>query len=228
MSIDAAMRLTEIFLALALIHQSLEHVWAARGVRYDTVLFLARIGGCVLLLLALHRPLSLLVLCALSLMILNRFQGPYNGGSDRMGLLALWCLMAAHLSPWPVVSELFFGYLALQLVLSYVVSGFVKIVNPDWRAGRALRDVFLFSVYPVSVSLRTLAGHPRLLTVAAWAVMVFELLFPLVMYSPATLSVGLVLAGSFHLMNAVVFGLNRFFWTWLAVFPSLIWIQARL
>jgi hypothetical protein len=40
----------------------------------------------------------------------------------------------------------------MQLVLSYFISGWVKVVNGDWRSGAALRDVFLFSAYPVGAT----------------------------------------------------------------------------
>lgn len=63
-------------------------------------------------------------------MILQRFQGPYNGGSDRMGLLALWCLTLLQLAPAPAWREVFFAYLGLQLMLSYFISGWVKVVEP--------------------------------------------------------------------------------------------------
>jgi hypothetical protein len=38
----------------------------------------------------------------------------------------------------------------------------------------------------------------------------------------------LALAAAFHLANACLFGLNRFFWVWLAAYPSLIWLQHRI
>ena len=51
-------------------------------------------------------------LALLSLLSLHRFQGAYNGGSDRMGLLILWSVLAAHLAPAGFWSEAAFGYLA--------------------------------------------------------------------------------------------------------------------
>lgn len=225
MSLETAARFSEILLSLALIQQSLEHL---RGGRDEQILFLTRIGLCGLVIAGLASPWPLVALAGLSLLILQRFQGPYNGGSDRMGLLALWCLTLSRLMPSLALRELVFGYLAAQLVLSYVISGGVKIVNPDWRSGRALRDVFQFSAYPVAENLRRLAERPRLLRAMSWAVMLFELAFPLALASRVSLVVALGIAASFHLANACLFGLNRFFWTWLAVYPAILWLQARL
>ena len=165
---------------------------------------------------------------AQSLVALNRFNGPYNGGADRMGLLILICLCLQHLAPNIAVAELAFGYLAMQLVLSYFISGWVKLANPDWRSGRALRDVFAFSAYPVSEDLRGWSERPGLLLAASWAVILFEVAFPLSILSQPTLSAALVVAAVFHFANACLFGLNRFFWVWLAAYPSLLWLQQRL
>jgi hypothetical protein len=225
MSLDAAARLTEILLALALLQQGVEHL---RGFREERLLFGARSALCVLVILGLAAPWPLVGLAGLSLLILHRFQGPYNGGSDRMGLLALWCLTLSRLAPTAQIQELAFGYLGAQLVLSYVIAGGVKIVNPDWRSGRALRDVFQFSTYPVSEALRRWADRPRMLRVMSWAVILFELAFPLTLLTRETLIAGLVVAATFHLANACLFGLNRFFWTWLSVYPAILWLQARL
>jgi hypothetical protein len=225
MSLDVAVRLTEALLALALIQQSLEHL--ARF-RHERVLFGARIALCLLVIAGVASPWPLVGLAILSLAILRRFEGPYNGGSDRMALLALWCLALSRLSLTAPLKELAFGYLGAQLILSYFISGGVKIVNPDWRSGRALRDVFQFSAYPVSEDLRRWADRPRAMLAMSWAVMLFELAFPLSLLSKPTLVAGLVVASAFHLANACLFGLNRFFWTWLAAYPAILWLQGRL
>lgn len=225
MTLDAAARLTEVLLALAFLQQSLEHLRRFRG---EQILFVLRIVLCGLVISGLMTPWPLVGLALLSLVMLHRFQGPYNGGSDRMGLLALWCLTLAQVLPAGAAREIAFGYLGAQLVLSYFIAGWVKILNPDWRSGRALRQVFAFSTYPVSESLRGWAQRPRVLTVMSWAVMLFEIAFPLALISQPTLMVGLALAAAFHLANACLFGLNRFFWTWLAVYPVIVWLQGRV
>lgn len=145
-----------------------------------------------------------------------------------MGLLILCCLCLVHFMPTLQWREYVFGYLALQLVLSYFISGWVKIVNPEWRNGRALQDVFSFSAYPVSEAIRSWADRPRLLYVMSWSVMLFELFFPFTLLTQMTLIIGLLVAASFHLANAFLFGLNRFFWVWLAAYPSILWLQQRI
>ncbi|WP_281992056.1 HTTM domain-containing protein [Sulfitobacter geojensis] len=225
MSFDAALRVTEILLALAFLQQCSEHILgsaAARG------LFMLRAGLSLLLLFGIYSPWVLLALSLHSIFVLHRFDGPYNGGSDRMGLLILYCLCLARLLPEGLAREAAFGYLGVQVVLSYFISGWVKIVNPDWRSGRALRDVFGFSAYPVSENLRGFAMRPWLLWAMAWAVMGFEVVFPLALLHPASLVAALGVAALFHLANACLLGLNRFLWFWIASYPSILWVQGRL
>ena len=113
-------------------------------------------------------------------------------------------------------------------MLSYFFSGEVKLRNPDWRNGQALSDVFRFSAYPVSGQVRTLAHRPQLLLCGSWAVIGFELAFPLAIFQAHLLCAALGVGLAFHLANAMLFGLNRFVWSWLAAYPSIIWLQTRI
>ena len=225
MTFETAQRVTEILLALALAQSSLEHLIYDRK---DRIFFTLRLVLCACLLTGLWTILSLIGLSLSALFLLHRFQGPYNGGSDKMGVLILTCLTLSHLAPSVFWQDMAFAYLAAQLTLSYFISGQVKLVNPDWRSGRALADVFAFSAYPVAENLRALAARPVLMWRLSWCVIAFEVLFPLALLSPGTLWIALGIAATFHLANACLFGLNRFFWIWLAAYPSLLWFQGRI
>ncbi|PHR56839.1 MAG: hypothetical protein COA43_13070 [Robiginitomaculum sp.] len=225
MNMDVAIRVTEILLALAFLQQSVEHLVAAK---YERTLFALRIVLSLLLLFGIATQWVSLLLVVLGLFVLRRFQGPYNGGSDRMSLLILCCLCGVLFAPTDQWREYIFGYLALQLVLSYFISGWVKITNSEWRNGRALQDVFRFSAYPVSEALRGWARYPRLLCFMSWMVMMFEILFPVSLLTQSSLIAALVIAAIFHFGNACLFGLNRFFWVWLAAYPSILWLQDRI
>ncbi|MCK4864565.1 MAG: HTTM domain-containing protein [Gammaproteobacteria bacterium] len=225
MSFELAIRLTEILMGFAFIQQSLEHLTLFTNERR---LFLARLILSLLLIIGFQTAWILLLLLLLTLAILHRFQGPYNGGADRMSLLILCCLCLVHFSPSLRWQEMAFGYLSLQLILSYFISGWVKVINPDWRSGRALQDVFQFSAYPVSESLRQWSNSPRLLLSMSWGVILFELLFPFSLISSTSLTVALIITASFHFSNSCLFGLNRFFWIWITAYPSILWFHQRI
>ena len=118
MTLDLAMRWTEILLAIALIMPSVEHIRAGGKER---LLFSLRLILCLLLLypeIGAYSAYICLAMSGLAVLILHRFEGPYNGGSDRMSLLILFCLTLAHWLPQENWKELSFGYLGLQLTLS--------------------------------------------------------------------------------------------------------------
>jgi len=222
---DDAIRLTEILLGFAFAQQSIEHFSSFANER---LLFIPRWILAALLIIGFQTSWVLLLLLIISLAMLYRFQGPYNGGSDRMSLLILCCLCLVHFAPTLRLQEIAFGYLALQLILSYFISGWVKVKNPQWRSGRALRDVFQFSAYPVSEQLRLWSKLPWLLFTMSWSVILFELIFPFALLSNTSLYIALVIAAIFHFTNACLFGLNRFFWIWITAYPSLLWFQLRI
>lgn len=225
MSFDNAIRLTEILMGFAFAQQSIEHLISFTNER---LIFLPRLVLALLLIIGFQTTWVIFLLFLLGLTALNRFQGPYNGGADRMSLLILSCLCLVHFLPTQRWQEVAFAYLALQLILSYFISGWVKIKNPEWRSGQALRDVFQFSAYPVSESLRLWSNSPQLLLFMSWGVILFELLFPFSLLTTASLGMALIITAIFHFSNACVFGLNRFFWIWIAAYPSIIWFQQRI
>ncbi|WP_068092083.1 HTTM domain-containing protein [Novosphingobium rosa] len=233
MMLERALDLTGGMMALAFVQQSLEHLRPAVRPQ-ERLLFAPRLILSLLLLAAslgvtipgLTPGVLTLALVVNHLLILPFFNGPYNGGADRMSLLMLLCLTAAfNLPTW---RELAFGYLGAQLLLSYFMSGWVKVVNRDWRSGQALRDVFLFSAYPAGENIRRWADKRRLLLAMGWGVMGFELAFPLAFLSRPTLIAGLAIAALFHGANACLLGLNRFFWIWICAYPAILWLQERL
>lgn len=219
MTVPDAQRLSEMLVAAACLQQALEHAahpGLLRRSAAESVVAVAAAAG-------LWPALTLGLLVAAGLDTLRRFDGPYNGGSDRMRLLVLIGLWIARLVPaWAAVV---LGYVAVQLVLSYTMAGWVKLANRGWRTGQALVDVFAYSVYPVSETLRGWATRPGTLAVAAWTMLTFEAAFPLALVHPLALRAALAAALTFHLVNACVFGLNRFVWAWLAGYPLLIWFQ---
>jgi len=225
MSLELAVYIAEIILAFAYMQQSLEYV---RGLKPEKILGAFGLVLSVLLFIGFQTVYVEAGLLVVSGLLLRRFQGPYNGGSDCMSMLVLLCLFLSHIAPTRFWQEIALGYLAFQLTFSYFQSGYIKVINPEWRSGRALTDVFAITAYPVSTHLRQLAQSPRLMRGMSWAVILFELIFPLTLLNHITLLVALAIAALFHLANACLFGLNRFFWIWLAAYPVIIWLQHRL
>lgn len=225
MTLELAVRWAEIMLGFAIFQQSLELL---RGLAREKKLALVRAPLAILLMLGFQPLFVELALLVSAVVLIRRYRGPYNGGSDTMTMLVLLCLCLSHLAPSRYWQEIALGYLAVQLMLSYFQSGWVKVVNPQWRNGTALQQVFALSAYPVSERVRLWAQRPRVLWIMAWAIIIFELLFPLALLNQTALIIALLIAALFHLANACLFGLNRFFWIWPAAYPVIIWFQSRM
>lgn len=225
MTLELAVRIAEVILAFAIIQQSLEFI---RGHNSEKLLAWIQLILAIFLMVGFKSVWMETGLIFIALLLIKRFQGPYNGGSDTMTLLVLLCLWLSHLASDKKWQEIALGYLAIQSMLSYFQAGWVKLINPQWRSGLALQQVFAVTAYPVSESVRLFANKLMLMVCMSWAVIIFEILFPLAIFSVYSLYIFLFIAASFHLANAFLFGLNRFFWIWPATYPALIWFQGRV
>ncbi len=153
----------------------------------------------------------------LTLLTMLRFLGAWNGGSDAMTVVVLTGLIAGSFRP-----EAGLLWISLQSILSYFLSGIRKARNPRWWNGKALRGFLIAS--PVSSAF--LKREVRLGSVALGPIsavlVLFQLLIPFLLV-PHLVPVALLFAALFHVGNVVFFGLNRFFWIWIATFPALVW-----
>jgi hypothetical protein len=111
----------------------------------------------------------------------------------------------------------------MQVCFSYFISGLAKLPSRDWRSGFALNEFLLSSKYLIPLNWKLRAqNHSPLLKLGAFAVLGFELCFPLSLLNPIGCWILMAAGVLFHWMNYRIFGLNRFFWTWLACYPVLL------
>jgi hypothetical protein len=165
-----------------------------------------------------------------NLLILIRWRGAFNGGSDFMTLVVLTGLLIAQVVSVFANPQLGwqagFWYIAIQSITSYFMSGAVKLLRPEWRNGSALTIFLNGAVYgPLS------ATHPLrnkwLAMLSSWGFILWEVLFPLSLLDPRLAVVFCAVAAFFHFLVFLFFGLNRFFWAWLCSFPAIVWCSAQ-
>ena len=255
MSLDlaTAIRIFELLLGWSLLLQTLEYL---KLVRMDRVgdweiqrqeipnqpvrwlldrLFEARIYKgllwmrCVLsvVLMAGHAELGIsLTLFALAVLLLLRWRGAFNGGSDFMTLVGLTGLLLAHgLGTFTETAEAWriaFWYVTLQSLGSYFVSGWIKLMRPEWRSGLAL-TVFLDQAVHGPLPDKSLFRSPMVARICSWSFILWEGLFPLALWSLPVAAVFCAVAAVFHFLVHWFFGLNRFFWAWLSTFPAILY-----
>jgi len=165
-----------------------------------------------------------------SLLILIRWRGAFNGGSDFMTMVVLTGLLVSQLAQ-PIVGPVIawragLWYITIHAISSYFISGAIKLISGDWRSGRVLIHFLDGGLYgPLSDHSR-LRKKPIAL-IASWSFIGWECLFPLALAGPQWAMLWCGIAALFHFLVFRFFGLNRFFWAWAASFPAIIYCSAQ-
>jgi hypothetical protein len=163
---------------------------------------------------------SVFILFLIHVLTLLRWLGTFNGGSDYMNLLLLW-LVSLGLWRQGTMAKVCVYYMGFQLCLSYFKAGWIKLRNSNWRHGRALPAFLRSNIYERSPRLEGLAAHRNFSVAASWTIILFEVSFPVAVLNSHLTLVYMAAGLAFHAGNAYVFGLNRFFFAWLAAYPAI-------
>jgi hypothetical protein len=163
-------------------------------------------------------PLAAFELLFISYVLSVLWRGSFNGGSDAMTfhLLLAWAISLCR-PEWEQSAAL---YVVALTVTSYFASGVAKACAGGWWNGETLKRALDSHAAHPGLLRDALRSHPWSLVLSSWATLIFELSFPLVLFRaewrPAFLLAGI----GFHFANYCLFGLNRFFWIWLAAYPA--------
>jgi len=206
--------------------------WALRAtLDYPRVLIvvLAQIVLAFILLAAAQpQPVPVIGLLITTGLMALRWRGTFNGGADYMTVLVLLVLSTdALFHPSPIVRLGCLWYLSIHTILSYFISGALKLRDADWRSGRALQRFLSSPPYDPPVFFVNLSKHPRLMLLGSWTILAFEVSFPLCVANPRICAVYVCAALVFHLMNVAAFGLNRFLFAWSAAYPALYYCSTQ-
>jgi hypothetical protein len=238
LSLAEALAWSSRLVALSVALQTLELLWLRRAfapgaplaglAKGGVVLLLVQLGLCGWIAIVGASALSLLLFASYWLVI-ARLGAPFNGGSDALSSLSLLMLGLAALGrPGGVFQFVALGYLGVQTVFSYFVAGLAKLKERGWRRGTALVHFARLPKYGVPAWARALLARPSVALAASWAILAFECSFPYALRGERVCLVYLTLGACFHLGNAWLFGLNRFLFSWLAVYPVLLALTGPL
>lgn len=161
-----------------------------------------------------------------AVVVLIRWRGAFNGGSDFMTLVVLSGGLIAHLVGTWANPELGWQaglwYISIHAISSYFMSGWVKLKHAHWRSGQAL-TIFLNGAVHGPLPADSWFRKPWLARLSAWSFILWECAFPLALSGPAQAQAMCAVAGVFHFLVFWFFGLNRFFWAWVTCFPAVIY-----
>jgi len=132
-----------------------------------------------------------------------------------VGLIAVSFLRSS-----PKLSPVGFFFVGLEAVLSYFVAGIAKAASTTCQKECAVTSILRTFTYGRPAIAKWLEARPTLSNAAGWAVITFEVLFPLCLILPRPLMFGLLFCGlMFHLANALFMGLNLFSWAFVGKRP---------
>lgn len=201
-----------------------DHIFAYPNVLW---IFAMRALACVALIPMVHHPAFFIALCvfvSFTTILLSVRSGDGKNGADQMAKMTFTAISLVLLSPHPWVWRCGLLFLSGQLSLAYCTSGYIRIREQTWRDGSALVTILRQHNYGNRWCWTKARQHPFLTQCASRSALLFECTFPLVFVLPIKfclifLGFGLV----FHLLNAVVIGLNTFLFAFPAIYPAVIW-----
>ena len=162
--------------------------------------------------------------------MLIRWRGAFNGGSDFMTLVFTTTLVIGQFAGAVFGAEAAWKaalwYACIQALTSYFISGAIKLFSARWRNGHALThflDGGLYGPLPARSAFRT----PAVSIACAWAFILWECAFPFALFGPEWAQLWCAVAAVFHLLVFRFFGLNRFFWAWITMFPAIIYCAGQ-
>lgn len=185
------------------------------------------LGALPFFLVFASRPYSAVALSVVvATALLLNLRSPFGmDGSDQMSVQVFGALLLAYTAGSPLALRIALGYIAVQAAFSYLVSGAAKAVSPIWRRGNTVFRIFNTRTYGYEPAARMLLGRPRLTRVVDWSAFTVEMLFPLGLVAGLPVLVLFLVWGiTFHAMNALVMGLNSFFWAFVATYPALVYV----
>lgn len=156
------------------------------------------------------------------------YRSIYGGdGSNQMQTVVLAGVIASMLiDPSSGLRMIGVWFIVLQSCLSYSASGWSKLWSQTWRGGDAVFLIFNTATYGLRPVAKFLNGKKNLQKFLSWSVIIFEVIFPVVLILPPKGALLLLFIGlTFHLGNAVIMGLNTFFWSFFATYPLVMFVN---
>jgi hypothetical protein len=153
-----------------------------------------------------------------------------SDGADQMSVIISIALLITFIFPEPKIASVSLYFIAAQSILSYIIAGTAKMLSKKWRNGTAIFQIMNTESYGSErIALYLQRSSPSISAVLSWNVMLVEASFFTVVILPypyflVFLAWGLL----FHIYNAIIMGLNNFFWVFLSTYPAIIYANIAL
>lgn len=202
--------------------------------QYPNVLFLigAKLSFSIVILFSIGNitllTISSVVIAFSSILLSFRGLSGFSG-ADQMSKITFTTLSLCLISLSPFVLKIGLLFLSGQLIIAYSTAGWLRIIQPTWRNGSDLLLVIRQHTYGNKLIWEKAREHPAISKYASLTILIFESSILFALFLPLNYFIlYLCLGVLFHLLNAIIMGLNTFFWTFLATYPAIIWTCIQL
>jgi len=161
-----------------------------------TIIMSVYVVAMLFMLIGLFTRLSVFIVWLIHLMICYSNQFFFNYGVDSFITITLfYCLIMPVNKYWSLDNILFkkiqkelnniyesfiMRVLQVHICIVYFFEGLIKMIIPGWFSGKNTWQILMLPRFSV-IDFSFLAYHPLLLTILGWAIVLVELLYPLMM-----------------------------------------------
>ena len=199
------------------------------GYHFTVTLLIVRLLSCISLTFTTNQMLQIFCLALLLISsLLFMYRNAYgNDGADQMNNILTISLFFAYISENQFSRNISISFIAIQSISSYQIAGIAKMFSSTWRQGDAILKIVNTKSYGNRWLYQILINcNKRTLFVICWSVIIFESLFICVLFLPYPMMISFLIAGCiFHLSIAIFMNLNTFLWSFLATYPSIIFLN---
>jgi hypothetical protein len=144
----------------------------------------ASVAGVACLALGVSPVAPLVVVALATALTLRRIRWGGEGGDHMTNLVLVVGIASFGLAAIPGAMAAGCAFLAAQLTLSYVASGVAKLFGPLWRTGTAFATIMDSQTYGNRTLAELMWRRPWISAAINYAVMGFQLTFPLYVVIP--------------------------------------------
>jgi hypothetical protein len=143
-----------------------------------------------------------------------------SDGSDQASAVTQSALALARLSSDTRIQDTALWYGAIQVNLSYVIAGWLKVTGRSWRDGSALPGIMRTRSYGYRPAFRLMDRYPRLARYVSHGTVAWEALFPIIYATRGELVRPILGTGIlFHTINGFTMGLGKFLTGFASMYP---------
>lgn len=187
--------------------------------RFEWIYLFFIAGQLIALILGFFNKMPRLMSFATYLFTVNLFSKGYlafTGGEVLINFM-LFYLMFIHPSRekeglgadlQPIINHVFFRIMLAQVCLLYFFSVLYKCLDPNWLSGEALMYISRFDAYSASWTQGLLQDNTLISAVLTYASLIYQALFPIVVWFKKIKKPFLLIGVLFHL--GIAFGVGIF------------------